>query len=540
MTRLIFGFVFFSFIILAKGQGPGTYTIYLSDKKGTSYSLAHPEAFLSFRALERRNRQNIPVTTEDLPVSPVYIDSLHSLGLKIRCLSRWFNTVTAYTDDSLLADTLNKLSFVKDIRLVKPATSRKSAIEKWNKSTVESGENTSLIQLRMLRGDTLHSLGYAGKGMVIAVLDAGFYHVNMLPAFDSIRMKDQILGTRDFVSGNDLVYDDHMHGMNVLSILAGNIPGRLIGSAPAASYWLLRTEDTGSEYPIEEDFWTAGAEFADSAGADIISTSLGYYVFDDPAMNHTYHDMDGHTTTVARAATMAARRGMIVVASAGNERSKAWHYIITPADADSILAVGATDSSGVPAYFSSVGPSADGRIKPDVSAMGINVLFQGSNGTLVRGNGTSFSAPLISGMTACLWQAFPNAKAQEIIHIVRESASIFLHPNDIIGYGIPDYLLAYTLLRVSKQLSASHPLVYPNPFVDHVTLAIKTSPQNKIQICIYDLKGRIIYNRTFNNQMGNTLIIPLDLKNCLSSGLYILRVYSGQSSATIPIIKIKQ
>ncbi len=540
MTRLIFGFVFFSFTILAKGQGPGIYTIHLSDKKGTPYSLARPEAFLSYRALQRRNRQNIPVTAEDLPVSPDYVDSLRSLGLKILCRSRWFNTITVYTDDNLLTDTLNKLSFVQDILLVKPASAKKSTIVKWNTSAVKSGTNTSLAQLHLLQGDALHSLGFTGKEMVIAVLDAGFYHVNMLPAFDSIRMKGQILGTRDFVTGNDLVYDDHTHGMNVLSVLAGNIPGRLIGSAPAAGYWLLRTEDAGSEYPIEEDFWTAGAEFADSVGADIISTSLGYSVFDDPAMNHTYHDLDGRTTMVARAATMAARRGMIVVASAGNERSNAWHYIISPADADSILAVGATDSTGIPAYFSSVGPSADGRIKPDVSAMGVHVLFQGSNGGLMQGNGTSFSAPLISGMTACLWQAFPDAKAQEIIRIVRESANSFLHPNNIIGYGIPDYLLAYTRLRVSKQLSTHHPyLVYPNPFIDHVTLAIKISTQDKIQICIYDLNGKTIYDRTFGNQMENTRIIPLYLKNCISSGLYILQVHSGQFSAAIPIIKVK-
>jgi subtilisin family serine protease len=274
------------------------------------------------------------------------------------------------------------------------------------------------------------SMGYTGKGMIIAVLDAGFYHVGQLPAFDSLRARGQILGTRDFVTGDTMVYEDHAHGMHVLSILAGLLPGEMRGSAPAASFWLLRTEDVFSEYPVEEVFWTAGAEFADSVGADIIHSSLGHYEFDDPSMSYTYSDMNGHTTRVARTALMAARRGMIVVVSAGNEGNKKWHYIISPADADSILAVGAVDAEKAPATFTSYGPSADGRVKPDVSAMGVSVLIQGVDGGVTRGNGTSYASPLISGLTACLWQAYPTATAQEVIQTLRQSTDHYLSPDE--------------------------------------------------------------------------------------------------------------
>jgi len=538
LVRLFIFFCFLSAVNTAAGQKPGIYTIQFTDKNGSPYSIAHPEAFLSLRALQRRNKQNIPVRETDLPLSPNYTDSLRSLGLKILCNSRWFNTVTILSDDTILIDTLSRLDFVRSVRLVKPAFSGKSGFSKWSHITVTETADFSPVQLKMLHGNDLHNHGYKGKGIVIAVLDAGFYHVDQLSAFDSLWDDHRILGMHDFVEGNTSVFEDHVHGMYVLSILAGNIPGKLNGSAPAASYWLFRTEDVSSEYPVEEDYWTAAAEFADSAGADIISSSLGYSIFDDPSLSYTYHDMNGRTTRVARSAVMAARRGMIVVTSAGNEGNRAWHYIISPADADSTLAAGAVDSLGHYAFFSSRGPTADGRIKPDVSAMGVSVLLQGANGQLLRGNGTSFSTPLISGLTACLWQAFPDAGAREIITAVRTSADHYMHPDNYTGYGIPDYLSAYTRLKIARQLSDTYPVaVFPNPFHEQLNLIFKNAGYPVLQIRIFDLTGRLEFSKTLYDLHEGTQFIPLNLKKYLSAGLHILQITGMNKPLNIRIVK---
>ena len=529
------------FIVQGHCRESGIYTISLTDKEGTPFSMDHPEAFLSSRSLQRRARCHLPVTYDDLPVSQRYIDSLHTLGMKIICRSKWFNTVTAYSRDTLLLDTITRLSFVREIKLVKPDHPVKSKQIKWAEPESPAGNSFFPVQLRMLHGDTLHRMGFTGKGLLISILDAGFYHADILPAFDSLWSHGQIKGTWDFIEQSPQVFDDHPHGMNVLSILAGIVPGQLKGSAPGADYWLLRTEDVYSEYPVEEEYWTAGAEFADSVGSDIIHSSLGYYVFDDPSLSYSYQDMNGRTTTVARAAVMAARRGMVVVVSAGNEGNKDWHYIISPADADSILAVGAVDSLQYPASFTSFGPSSDNRVKPDVSTMGVNILIQGSDGTVVRGNGTSFSSPLISGLTACLWQAFPEMDAQEIIRTVRESSSHYLSPDHRIGYGIPDYLMAYTRLNLIRYFSGhlSPLLVYPNPFTDHLTIVVKANEPASIQILLFDMTGRKVLAQTYANIKQGIRIIPTDMGNMLSAGGYIMQVINGQTRTTVKIVKTK-
>ncbi len=524
--------------LLAFGQSAGIYTLHLTDKKGSLYTLDHPEAFLSDRSLQRREREHIPVTMEDLPVSQAYLDTLRSLGAEIYSRSKWFNTVTVHITDPSLPDTLRKLTFVDSIRLVKPETTRKSLLKKWQTDGVEEDTPDYLQQLAMLNGLSLHDHGFRGKGVLIAVLDAGFYHVNELPAFDSLRAAGRILGTRDMVARNDNVWDDHTHGMNVLSILAGILPGSLIGAAPDASYWLIRTEDVFSEYPVEEEYWLAGAELADSVGADIITSSLGYFLFDDPRFNHTYADMNGRTTVAARAAVMAARRGIIVVNSAGNEGNKPWHYIITPADADSILAVGAVTTSLQPASFTSFGPASDGRVKPDVAALGVGVYVQVPDGTVSRGSGTSFSAPLISGMTACLRQAFPDKPAQEIIRAIRASSSRFTHPDSLVGYGIPDMETAYESIYFTEKLeSRNKPLVFPNPFTSGITIALSSEKEEDVTVTIYNTMGSEVLSQDARLYPGiNILKIRLAT---LSAGAYILKTRYNGRSVTQTIVKIK-
>jgi hypothetical protein len=519
-------------------QSPGIYTLYLKDKQGTEYSLDHPEEFLSARALQRREREQIPVTYEDLPVSQVYLDSLQSLGMEIYCRSRWFNTVTVHTTDTLLIDTLPQLGFIDRIRLVKPDKTLKSLGNKWQNNFSAGEDQGYLKQLSMLHAPAVHDKGYRGAGVVIAVLDAGFYHVNFLPAFDSLRTAGRILGTRDMVARNENVWDDHTHGMNVLSILAGIIPDELMGIAPDASYWLIRTEDVYSEYPVEEEYWLAGAELADSVGADIISSSLGYYTFDDPRFDYTYADMDGRTTIAARAAVMAARRGIIVVASAGNERNKTWFYIITPADADSILAAGAVDTLLQPTSFTSSGPAADGRVKPDVSALGRNVYVQLPDSTVGQGSGTSFSAPLISGMTACLRQAFPDLPSQQLIRTIRECSSHFNNPDTLTGYGIPDMLKIFGVLGITEKVKDDNNLfVYPNPFFDDVTLTLTSRTGGTVILSVYNPTGARVFHSRKTLHPGLNML-PAGLSG-LPAGSYILEVQHNGGRSSTHLIKIR-
>ncbi len=531
----LISWLIFSFALYP--QEAGIYTLHLKDKKGTPYRVDRPQDFLSAAALARRAREGVAVTYDDLPVSPAYLDTLRRAGLTIRCTSRWFNTVTVTIDDPALLDTIRTFRFVDGLRLVRPFGSKSSSTpHKFDKEQIISNVMEGLPQLTMVRGDELHALGYRGRGVLVALLDAGFYHADRLPAFDSLRDDDRIAGTRDMVSGNTTVWDDHPHGMYVLSILAG-LYDRLTGSAPEASYLLIRTEDASSEYPVEEEYWLAGAELADSAGAEIISSSLGYFTFDDPRFDHIYRDLDGHTTVAARAALEAARRGIIVVASAGNEGNDTWHYILTPADADSILAVGAVNVNGLPTAFTSYGPAADGRVKPDVAALGEEVTIQNTQGGLSTGAGTSFSAPIVAGMMACLRQAFPSLPSQALIAALRYHASQYDHPDDRLGYGIPDAIGTYHELLLMSRLhhAAGKLLVRPNPSRGQVIISFLTEHEAPATLLITDLAGKRIMEIPFTAHPGyNSRQLNLD---GLAAGTYILHLSSADECRTTRLIK---
>ncbi len=319
---------------------------------------------------------------------------------------------------------------------------------------VTSGESydygQAFNQINMLNGIPLHDLGYDGAGMTIAVLDAGFLNANVLSAFDSLWLNNQIIGYKDFVSplAPD-IFGSHTHGTSVLSTMGANLPAEMVGTAPKADYWLLRSEDDATEYLIEELNWASAAEYADSVGVDVINSSLVYNTFDDPAQDHTYAYMDGNTTPITIAADLAASKGILVVNSAGNSGSSSWHYIGAPADGDSVFSIGAVNSSGVYASFSSTGPTYDGRIKPNVVAQGQgSTIISAYSGNVISGNGTSFSSPITAGMVASLWQAHPDKKNTEIMEAIQQSATQALNPDSLLGFGIPDYFAAHTLLSV--------------------------------------------------------------------------------------------
>ena len=299
----------------------------------------------------------------------------------------------------------------------------------------------------MLQGQRLHNIGLRGKGMTIAVLDGGFQNVNVISAFTQAN----IVGTKDFVYPNSpFFYQETDHGTKVLSTMAANVPNVLIGTAPEARYWLLRCEDQQTEQPVEEDYWAMAAEFADSAGVDIISSSLGYNDYDSVPDYYHQRDLDGQTALISRTASMLAKKGIILVNSAGNSGMGPWKKISFPADADDILTVGAVNMEKKNAPFSGVGPTQDGRVKPDVMALGSPASLISGRGSIVRDMGTSFSTPLVAGLVACLWQAMPEKTALEIIELVRQTGSNAKDPDNIFGYGIPNFWRAYMIGKVNN------------------------------------------------------------------------------------------
>lgn len=430
------------------------YRVTLRDKAQTEYSLQRPEEFLSAKALERRARQGISVDSTDLPVCRTYIDKVKELGARIVVTGKWENFITVSCNDTTVMDAVAALPFVRSVEqvwkvsasaLTPKADKRDSLV---NQPTIhpDSIYGTAITQIAMSRGDELHKAGFRGEGMTIAVIDAGYHNVDRITAMRNIRIR----GTRDFVEPGSDIYAKGSHGMMVLSCMAMNKPNVMTGTAPEASYWLLRSEDERSEQPVEQDYWAAAVEFADSVGVDVLNTSLGYYVYDDPTLNLRLRDLDGQHELMSRQASRIADKGMILVCSAGNAGMEPWKKITTPGDADNVLTVGAIDKHGVLAPFSSIGNTQDGRIKPDVVAVGLGSDVMRTNGNTGHANGTSFASPIMCGMVACLWQACPDLTAKEVIELVRRVGDRADAPDNIYGYGVPDLWKALQEYRSAR------------------------------------------------------------------------------------------
>jgi subtilisin family serine protease len=544
-------FTIFLFIIiptyLFSQVAEDRYRLYLSDKENNSFSLESPEEFLSTESIQRRIKQNISIIENDLPVSNYYIDSLKNLGFRILNKSKWLNTVVVYSTDQQLIDTITSYGFIKSKNKSFVNLDSKSYLDllknqnfdAYSSDNVNYGNGTT--QISMINGHALHQNGYQGQGITIAVIDGGFEGANTLPAFDSLWQNNQILGTRDFVDGDNEVFDASDHGMKVLSTMGANIPGSLVGTAPKANYWLLRSEKTDDENSIEEDNWAAAAEFADSLGIDIITSSLGYTEFDKEYQNYSYNDLDGNSTFITKAADIAASKGILVVNSAGNLGNDAWKYISAPGDGDSVLTVGAVDAFASIAYFSGLGPTYDGRIKPNVCAMGVQSAVQSLDGNITVSNGTSFSTPIIAGMTACLWQRHPELNNMEIIKKIEESAHQYSTPDNIMGYGIPDFAKAAELLNATNVSIINDKAiitVYPNPFIDKVSIELVSKINANSKIELYNSIG--IKVRTSNiERNSNNSIIELSNLNNLPKGIYFIRMEIGNQQLTKTISKIK-
>lgn len=530
-------FLIFSFAdIYSQKMSADQYWVSFTDKNQNDYSLEDPEKFLSQESINRRLRFDIPLVQEDLPVSSVYTDSLRSLGLKIVGSSKWFNACIVESTDSLLLDSLDQLDFVSDFSTEFSNFAKSEALGTQfnNLSFDEEFEyGSAYTQSSLLGGISLHQLGYKGEGIKIAVLDAGFYRVDSFYAFQSLWSNNQILGIRDFVNPEGNIFNESSHGMSVLSTMAVSDPGSFIGTAPDASYYLLRSEDAPRENKIEEAYWVLAAEYADSAGADIITSSLGYYAFDNSEMDYQWEDLDGNSALVTRAAEMAFSRGMIVIASAGNEGNNSWQKITPPADGINVLAIGSIDTSLQISSFSSKGYTEDGRIKPDVLAVGYQTKLIVSSGETGQGYGTSFAAPQIAGYTACLWQAMPEKTNLEIIESIRQSASMHLYPDSIYGYGVPNFMVAlWYLSNLENENSNGIIKVYPNPYNEDFYIL---SPEDFQNLSIYNSKGSLLYSETGNWKKGD--IIHVSPSGINQPGIYFLVTQNEENKIVSKLIR---
>lgn len=525
-----------------------------TDKNGSMFSLLKPWDFLSSRALARRNRVGFSVKMEDLPVNAWYVDSVASKGVRVLLRSRWMNAALVTTTDSAKAAEIANLDCVRKVQLEGIFNVRRGFAEAMPeaagdfglsspeelerylvKNHIKDGETHNGYglgwdQISMMHGEALHNAGFKGKGIQIAILDAGFYRANLMQAFDSMYQSGRFLGSYDLVDGGSNVYNDDDHGTQVLSCMASNVANIMIGTAPEASYLLIRTEDAGSETPAEEITWLCGAELADSAGVDMISSSLGYTEFDDKRFGHTYEDLNGNTTIITRAANMAWDRGLLVVNSAGNEGDGRWKYIGAPADAWGVIAVGAVDADGDKADFSSFGPTADKRIKPDLMALGKGATVINSNGYYIHSNGTSYSAPVLAGSVACFLQYLSDRNPIQARKFILLSGKDYLSANNNSGHGIPNFELAMKIADGTKAQvsSSSQPFMFwPDNDTLNQAFEIKTlrTPENGYHYKLKNILGFTLESGTLFPYEG---ILYAALINPTENGHFKIEITDGK------------
>lgn len=509
--------------------------LYFKDKPDAANFISTPLKMLSQRALDRRNRQNIVLDNKDVPLSNLYYNAIKtSSGISVLAKSKWLNalhirgTVTAINGLKTLA-FVDKIVFAnRNLNTTgKPSTSLKP--KKIQKSVAETTDylyGSSANQIQMLNGHLVHQKNYTAADKIIAVLDAGFPGVDTALPFQRLRSGNKILGGYDFVHRSASFYTGDNHGTLVLSTMGGYKENTLVGTAPDASYYLFITEDVDSETPLEESLWVEAAEKADSLGVDVINTSLGYFGFDNPNYSHSYSDMTGNSNFISKGANCAFSRGMIVVASAGNEGNTSEPHLGAPAEATEVIAVGAVTASKIKTGFSSIGPSFDGRVKPNVMAQGQNAVVSNEMGTITTANGTSFAGPILAGMIASFWQAFPNKTNQEIRAMVYASADRFSSPNAQYGYGIPDFNLALT----QNEIVQNDLVFYPNPSLDEIHFKLPTKYKNGV-LKIYTNLGQKVLE-----QLISSADAVISVSN-LSNGIYFYTFDSEEFSNSGKIIK---
>jgi len=560
MKKLTLSLMLCCFIFSITSAQFSRYIVQFKNKGSNPYSLSNPAAYLSAKALSRRAKSGTALDSTDLPITPRYIDSIRSVpNVTLLNRSKWLNLVVISTTDPAALSKINSFSFVQ---FTAPIAARKHPVfaelpAKFSEEMIQTvpseiAARTKAVQLNygqtfnqinFHNGQFLHDRGYQGDGMTIAMLDAGYLSYKTNPAFDSIRMNGQVLGEWDFVNNVQNTDALHGHGMNSLSTIAANRPGIMVGTAPRASFWLFITEDVFSEYPIEEVNWASAAEFADSAGVDVISSSLGYNDFDNPLFDHSYADRNGNTTIVTRAADLAAKKGIIVMNSAGNNGNLTDQrkYVSCPADGDSVVAVGATNVAGTIAGFSSWGPNAAGKIKPNIVSVGVGTIVANTSGNPVASNGTSFSNPNMAGLITSLWSAYPEFNNMKIIDAVQRSAHKYKNPDDRYGYGIPNMRTAFYLLKAdkSRQLFGSSGWfrATPNPFSTQIDAAFIAESSGTVKLYLKKITGAILDSATITVDSLDFKTHQFNHLGSLPAGYYYVQYKSNSKDSTITLNK---
>ncbi|MBQ3354687.1 MAG: S8 family peptidase [Bacteroidales bacterium] len=524
------------------------YWVQFTDKANSPYSINNPEAYLSQRALDRRARLGIEIDEYDIPVNPQYLQAVADCGAQLLNPSKWLNGVSVYTSSSSVIDAINELDFVEVVRNCEDYPEAQRDKEIWLANEMKMSGSPVVArdfyggahdQVYQLRVNELHDMGFDGTGVVIAVLDGGFVGTDTHRCFDNMREEGRLLGVRDYVYGSTSVYSQSAHGTSCLSTIAAYDPQNMVGTAPKASFYLFHTEDGDGENIVEEYNWVSAAEYADSLGVDVCTTSLGYIDFDMPQWDHPIEHYDGHTAPMTIGAEIAASRGMICTNSAGNE-GDGYCTLGIPADAEHILTIGAVNAAGERAYFSSVGPTYDGRIKPDVMAVGQGTYVASPYswyGDYYNGDGTSFSNPVLAGAVACLRQARPNASVQEICDAVRMAGNNAANPDSYNGYGIPDFVQAMEMLPLHVDTFVQQNeiiAVFPNPSKGNAHIQMNEGYQAEIKV--YDLMGRHLTSYHFNG-LNHTSIEQF--LNTLDNGVYFIKADSELGSQTVRLVITK-
>ncbi|MFD1292716.1 S8 family serine peptidase [Lutibacter holmesii] len=518
--------------------------VYFTDKPSEKEFLSSPLKMLTQRSLDRRIRYNISLDFKDIPVEESYVLQLKTTeGIKILARSKWLNALHVQGSQEAITSLLDN-NFVASIQFankslssIEKGSTSKKTVSKKNKFEVltDFDYGKGATQINIMKGEVLHENNFTGEGVQIAVIDGGFPNVDTFLSFERIRNNNQILGGYDFVNRDSNFYTGDSHGATVLSTIAGYVEDEFVGTAPDAHFYLFISEDVDIESPLEESLWVEAAEKADSLGVDIINTSLGYSTFDNPDYDYTYEDMDGNTAFISRGAEIAFSRGMILVNSAGNEGTDAWHYVTAPADSKSVLSVGAVYSFGVIAVapFSSFGPTADGRLKPDVSAIGAFGTGIDASGNVTRSLfGTSFASPILAGSIACLWQAFPQKTNAEITQLVKESAHLYLNPTDQQGYGVPNFETIFNILiEEIPEIELENVQPFPNPVENELNFKFSTSTVSEVEVVIYNLLGQMV-----SKEMVSKLYPVKDI-SYLAKGVYLLQLSYNNQKQTIKLIK---
>ena len=523
---------------IAKATAQEDAWVYFTDKPEAEFYLANPLEMLSQKAMERREAQGVALDEKDVPIHQEYVTQISNTpGITVMAKSKWLNCVHVRGTYEAI-NALTGLNFVASIDFAnkllnfegRGATAQITPVNKVLDTEVNFDYGTSANQIEMLNGHILHEQGYTGEGIIIAVIDAGFPGVDTAQPFQRLFDNGLILGGYDFVADSENIYTANHHGTLVLSTMGGYAEGQLVGTAPDAFYYLFRTEDATSENPVEESYWVEAAEMADSLGVDIINTSLGYFDYDNPGYNYTYEDIDGNTAFITRGANVAFTRGMLCVTSAGNSGNSAHPYVGVPADAFNTLSVGAVNAEEEYTPFSSIGPTFDMRVKPDVMAQGVSSVISNINGEITAANGTSFSGPITAGLVACLWQALPDKTNAEILQIIKESADRYTNPNEQYGYGIPDFALALENALGLNTNKKQDFILYPNPVAATLTISHQ-QPYNDAHVILYNSLGQIVQKAVLSQDALSFSV------EGLSKGFYTYTITSGNKTQTGKLVK---